>query len=64
MCVVEVDLNSVPVHLFTRKRHSTSYPEYYSAYFKLEAKFYDNKMEWRALFAGKEYGTVSVTYDD
>lgn len=63
MCRVDVDLNDVPVTMFSRKRHNSRYSEYYNAIFKLQAKFYDNKMEWKALFGGKEYGTVSVTYE-
>jgi hypothetical protein len=37
--------------------------EYYIAEFKLEATFMGGMIEWKLLFDGKEYGSVSTSYD-
>jgi hypothetical protein len=44
-------------------RSGLNQEEYYVAEFKLEATFIGGTIEWKLIFDGKEYSSVSVNYD-
>ena len=46
-----------------KARSGLNQEEYYIAEFKLEATFIGGMIEWKLIFDGKAYGSVSVSYD-
>ena len=46
-----------------KARSGLSQEEYYIAEFKLEVTFLGGMTEWKLVFDGKEYGSVSVSYE-
>ncbi len=46
-----------------RARSGLGQEEYFIAEFKLEATFAGGIIDWKLIFDGKEYGSVTVSYD-
>ncbi len=46
-----------------KARSGLGQEEYLIAEFKLEATFVGGMIDWKLIFDGKAYGTVTVTYD-
>ncbi|KAK4161725.1 hypothetical protein QBC43DRAFT_357267 [Cladorrhinum sp. PSN259] len=63
ICRVRADFSDVPLSTFPKSRSPITGKEFYEASFKLEATFAD-RITWRLLFRGKEYGSTSVSYDE
>ncbi|ORY18798.1 hypothetical protein BCR34DRAFT_472752 [Clohesyomyces aquaticus] len=63
ICRVRADLSKVPESKFTRARSGLGAEEFLIAEFKLEATFEGGNIDWKFIFDGKEYGSVSVSYD-
>lgn len=63
VCRVTADLSTVPDSKFTRARSGLAGEEYFIAEFKLEATFVGGMIDWKFIFDGKDYGSVSVSYD-
>lgn len=63
VCRVVADLSSVPDSKFARARSGLGGEEYFIAEFKLEATFVGGMIDWKFIFDGQEYGSVSVSYD-
>lgn len=53
----------MPESKFTRARSGPQGEEYFIAEFKLEATFVGGMIDWKFIFDGKDYGSVSVSYD-
>ena len=63
ICRVSADLSTVPESKFMRARSGLGQEEYFIAEFKLEATFSGGWINWKLIFDGKDYGVVSVSYD-
>jgi hypothetical protein len=63
ICKVEADLSTVPDSKLMRARSGLGQEEYFIMEFKLEATFVGGMIDWKFIFDGKEYGSVSVSYD-
>jgi len=64
VCKVSADLSDVPDHKFMRARSGIKGEEFFIAEFKLEATFLGGNVDWKFIFDGKEYGSVSTSYDN
>ncbi|KUJ23235.1 uncharacterized protein LY89DRAFT_574266 [Mollisia scopiformis] len=62
ICRVSANLNDVPDSKFPRCRSGLNSEEYMVAEFKLEATFADDRINWKVIFHGKEYGATSISY--
>jgi hypothetical protein len=60
---VEADLSAVPEHKFMKARSGPTGEEYYMAELKLEATFVGGNLDWKFIFDGKVYSSISVSYD-
>ncbi|KAF2463990.1 actin-like ATPase domain-containing protein [Lindgomyces ingoldianus] len=63
ICRVRADLSTVPESKFARARSGLGAEEFLIAEFKLQATLCGGNIDWKFIFDGKEYGTVSVSYD-
>lgn len=63
ICTVRADLSTVPEYKFVRARSGLGGEEFLIAEFKLEATYAGGNIDWKFIFDGKEYGSVTVSYD-
>jgi hypothetical protein len=63
ICRVRADMSTVPESKFARARSGLDGEEFLVAEIKLQATFVAGMINWVFIFDGKEYGSVSVSYD-